>query len=81
VTKDPREVWFRVTTPGYVAAVCVVNGTIIQAAPILRRYVGMNWRKAKYQLRRHRRPEQFSIENLSGGYDYDDCEPIEEPNL
>lgn len=65
VTAD--DTLWRITTRGYVAALITHDNLVVQAAPILRRYVGMHWAKAKHELRRL----NADIENLSGGFDHD----------
>ena len=43
---DPRTLW-RIEAPKFVAGVTVQGGVITGAAPILKKYVGMPWDKAK----------------------------------
>ena len=64
---------FRITTPGFVAAMIVRDGVVVQGAPILRRYVGLPWVKVKEQLRRlYKGQREYDLTCVSGGMDYDD---------
>lgn len=61
--KEPDR-WFRIVSPGYVAALCVNGETarVTQAAPILRRFVGLEWLKVREQFRLR----NFEVDELEG---------------